>query len=777
MVSLTETAAAARRRNLLSGLLFAALILAVYSDPLFFRRNFTGRDLVVYNLPMEKKVHEAYARGQLPVWTPEISGGRPLLPNPNAGALYPGRPLLSALPFPVAMRLFPVLHWLAAGVGMMLLLGALGVSRGGAWIGAVTYALSGVAVSEVFFPHILPGMTLLPWTVFVFARRGGSRAWKLIAASIVFGLLFLAGDVFTSGMAAVSCLLWIVLEESRSERLPAFVLLCLAGLLGILLALPQIIATALWIPETNRAVLGMNLRQSLFFSVHPLRLFELVVPYPFGATWSLDDSELWAWSLFHGKGMGLFGSLYAGAFAVIAVLTSWRSPDRGARFARSLLVVALFVTVLPSLIPPAWEGLQSPLPLRNPEKFAVALILSLAVFSGLAFDRLRARSVFPRWTLVAAALLCVAAVAAALRPDVAGSLATTLIPSLPEMTRRAGRLLPGALAEGGLLWTATAVALLLLARRSRAAFLGSLALLTLVPIVANRRIARTLSEQEIFSPTRFARLLERLDPEHAYRTLGESLYRGDRTKIRFAGRDDEYTDAGRRFWYYHTPALWNRGMVFTYDFDVGDFSRVESLRRFSVVAAGFNDSGDFFANLSLKYGVRLSDQRPLPGYMQFGNDAVERWDVQKDALPHVRLAEAWTEETSALTALNAIPKLRLREIVVETGARGRGRSRPGEVRVLQNDPERLVVDVVALDPGWLFVLRGFWLHRSVQIDGRPVADFPAQVAFSAVPIPAGRHRVEWRELVPGGNVSRWGPVVFVLLSAVLLTRERRRKKA
>jgi hypothetical protein len=80
LVSLTETAAAARRRNLLSGLLFAALILAVYSDPLFFRRNFTGRDLVVYNLPMEKKVHEAYARGQLPVWTPEISGGRSFPP-------------------------------------------------------------------------------------------------------------------------------------------------------------------------------------------------------------------------------------------------------------------------------------------------------------------------------------------------------------------------------------------------------------------------------------------------------------------------------------------------------------------------------------------------------------------------------------------------------------------------------------------------------------------------------------------------------------------------
>ena len=99
---------------------FAALIVVVYADPLFSRRNFSGRDLVVYNLPMEKAIHDAYARGRLPVWMPEISGGRPLLPNPNAGAMYPVRPLLSILPFPLAMRLFPILHWIAAGIGVIL---------------------------------------------------------------------------------------------------------------------------------------------------------------------------------------------------------------------------------------------------------------------------------------------------------------------------------------------------------------------------------------------------------------------------------------------------------------------------------------------------------------------------------------------------------------------------------------------------------------------------------------------------------------------------------
>ena len=112
-------------KRILPALLFALLVLGAYSSALISRRNFAGRDLLVYNLPMEKTVHDAYARGQLPVWSPEISGGRPLLPNPNAGALYPLRAVLAGLPFPAAVRVFPILHWIAAGVGTIVLLGSL----------------------------------------------------------------------------------------------------------------------------------------------------------------------------------------------------------------------------------------------------------------------------------------------------------------------------------------------------------------------------------------------------------------------------------------------------------------------------------------------------------------------------------------------------------------------------------------------------------------------------------------------------------------------------
>ena len=83
------TPRAGRSAGLASAALFALLVVAVYSNPVFLRRNFAGRDLSAYNLAMEKAVHDAYARNQMPVWMPEVSGGRPLLPNPNAGALYP----------------------------------------------------------------------------------------------------------------------------------------------------------------------------------------------------------------------------------------------------------------------------------------------------------------------------------------------------------------------------------------------------------------------------------------------------------------------------------------------------------------------------------------------------------------------------------------------------------------------------------------------------------------------------------------------------------------
>ena len=751
--------------------LFAMLVVGAYADPLFFRRNFAGRDLVVYNLPLEKAMHDAYARGRVPVWMSEISGGRPLAPNPNAGALYPVRPLLSVLPFPISTRIFPLLHWILAGTGMVFLLRSLGASGAGAWLGAVTYVFSGVGVAEVFYPNLHPGMALLPWVVWTVARRTGSRAGKVVFLSFLYGLLFLAGDVFTIGMAILGSFLWIVVETERRERWGELGLLAVSLALAGLLAAPQILATALWIPETNRAALGMQLRESLFFSIHPLRLVELVVPFPYGACWSLDDAAIWGWPVFRYKGMGMFTSLYAGAFAVIALIATRRTKAPGFRFGRVLFVVALLISVPPSLVPSAWEKLPSPLPLRNPEKFSVVLVFALSVVAGLAFEELRRSTSRRRWTLAIAAALAALAGVAALFPGPVGTAAATAVGN-GRYAKIASEQLPLALAEGGLLWMTTLVALDWLRRSSRAALAGSLALLTIVPLAANRKIARTLTEIEVFSPTPFAMRIRRADPSGAFRTLGESLYALPSEFDRLYP-DDVYTESGRRTWIQHAQELWGRGSVFNNDFDVGDFSRMQALRRLSVAAAAYRDSQAFFGTFALRWGVRFRDQLPLSGYRRFGGDWRQDFDEMPDALPDIRLASTWVEERNVFDALTRLPRLRAGGAVVETGRRALGDSSGGIVHVLEKEPERLVVETVTRDPSWLLVLRGFWDYRDVSVDGRRVDAVPAQVAFSAVKVPAGRHRVEWEELLPGAGVSGYCPPLWALFSALILVRSRR----
>ncbi len=758
---------------------FAGLVIVLYADPLVLRRNYGGRDLIAYNLPMEKSIHDAWARGTLPVWTPEVSGGRPLAPNPNVGAFYPVRVLLSRVPFPLAMRVYPVLHWIAAGIGMLVLLAALGRSRGAAWIGAVTYAFSGVAVAEAFFPHILPGLTLLPWIIWAAARRSGSAISRLVVLSAFFALDFLAADVFTIALAVGCVGLWIALNEDEDapRRFGAAGRAGVAIALGALAAAPQIVATALWIPLTNRAILGIKLADSVFFSIHPWRLLELVIPYPFGGSWEMSAGAMWGAPIYRGRAMGIFPTLYCGAFAVIAAAVAWKSRERGARFARVLLVAASAVAVLPSLLPASWAAMSSPLPLRNPEKLAVAIAFALALFASIAVDdwRARPRRLVPM--LAVGALLAAAAWAAALFPEQAGRLAVGAIGGKGGRPADiAASRLPGALAEGGLLWMATVVALDALGRGRRRGVAAAIVLLSLVPIAANRKIAKTFREEDVLAPTAFARYVARHDPAGEYRTLGEALFRGTSLlELEQNGGALGDSEFSRRSWYQHTPVLWSRGTIFNEDFDAGDLSRVESLRKVSGMASGYLDADAFFGTVALRWGIRFRDQTPVPGYRPVGGDALQAWDEHVRAFPDIRLLEGWLEAPGALPALHAISQLRAGEVVVESGGQGRAAARPGQWHVLERAPERLVVDVEARDPTWLFVLRAWWPYRSIRVDGRSVEAVPAELAFSAVPIPAGRHRVEWEERLPGLEASRFGPPLFGMIVVGLLVAQKRRK--
>ena len=756
--------------------LFALFVAAVYVDPLAFRRNFAGRDLLPYHLPTEREIHDAWASGSLPVWTEHVSGGRPLLPNPNVGAFYPVRALLAFAPlsFPAAMRLYPVLHWIAAGVGMIALLRALGGSAWGAWLGAATYVFSGVGVSEVFYTNIHPGMALLPWIAWAAARRAPRLAARVLPLALLFALDLLAGDPFTIGIAFAACAAWIALETPPAERRAETGRLGASILLAGLAAAPQIVASALWAPLTNRAIVGLPLNVAAGFSVAPWRLLELLVPYPFGATWSLDSNDFWARA-----GMRtFFSSLFCGGLAVLALPFIASRKTRGSRFVLAFALGATAVCVLPWFLPAAWGAWRSPIPLRYPEKFAVALVFALALGAGLAADAFRSGARLPKWRLPAALVLVAFAVAARLAPDAVGSAATSALRVPARFSSDAGRQIAWALAEAGLFWIATLVGLELFRGRLRRVTLAGVLVLTAVPVVANRRIVRTFSEDALFSPPPFARWTARRDAAGAFRTLDESRYRPPSAlDAATQGREPVGNEFYRRSWFLYTPALWGRGTVLNADPDVGDLSRMESLRRLSALFPAAENGAALFASLSLRSAIRYRDQEPLPGFQPAGGDALQAWDESPGALPAIRVAAKWREAAGAVDALSALRTEQPGEIVVETGRSVAGLassppnvSAPGTVSAVADRGRRLSFSVEAARPAWVFVLRGFWPYRTVLVDGQPVEIVPAQLAFSALPIGAGKHRVDWREELPGGEVSWIGPVLALAGAMVVMRR-------
>jgi hypothetical protein len=748
--------------------LFALLVAAVYADPLFVGRAFTGRDLLAYGLPLEKATHEAWARGHLPAWNDDVSGGRPLLPNPNAGALYPLRPLLSPVPFPEAMRLFPVFHWVLAGWGMLALLGALGASREAGWIAAGTYAFSGVIVSEVFYLPLQAGAALQAWALWALVRPARSLGRKALGLGAVYGLMLLAGDAVSVGIALLAAVLWIATELAGGRRARAAQALAAGVLLGALLAAPQLIATALLVAQTQRAVTGLSLGETLSFSLSPWRLLEFVVPYPFGETWTLDASRNWGGGLVR----AFFTTLFCGAFAVVAFVAG--RGGRGSRFCTVLAAVSAALAVAGTFAPAALKALASPVPLRYPEKLVVGLVFAASVQAGLGFDRIaRAPVRAARLALGAAAALAALAACAALWPGAVRGFAASC-GAAAAARLQAPRQIPPALAEASLAWVATFAAVAVLGSGAAPRRLAAAALLAVLPVFATRRIALTDRAENVYPPTAFARAIARRDPAGRFRALDASRYRAPSVLERAAdAANPEGTAYYRRSWYFHTPSLWGRGTVFNSDLDAGDFSRTESLRRVSAFAAGDPAGTALFESLALRFAIRYRDQAPLPGFAPMGSSGLQEWDENPAALPDARLASGWREAPGAVEALAALPTLSPGEVVLETGRSASGKSADGSVQVLAKSPESLSLATSLPAPGWLFVLRGFWKHRQIQVDGLPVGSVPAQLAFTAIPIPAGEHRVDWREDVPGIWFSWIGPAVFAGTALLLFGRRPR----
>ena len=96
----------------LFGLIVVCFWRLIFTDWIFGRG-----DAYVYFSPYWMIRDSFLLKGQLPLWTPDLYMGSPLLADPQLGTLYPPNWLTLGLNAPNALRLSVLLHVAWAGLG------------------------------------------------------------------------------------------------------------------------------------------------------------------------------------------------------------------------------------------------------------------------------------------------------------------------------------------------------------------------------------------------------------------------------------------------------------------------------------------------------------------------------------------------------------------------------------------------------------------------------------------------------------------------------------
>jgi len=99
----------------------AALTAALFGKVLWGGEQFGYRDAAHFYYPLYQIVEQEWDAGRVPLWEPEENAGMPLLGNPTAAVLYPGKLIYRVLPYAWGARLYVVAHVLLAALAMFAL--------------------------------------------------------------------------------------------------------------------------------------------------------------------------------------------------------------------------------------------------------------------------------------------------------------------------------------------------------------------------------------------------------------------------------------------------------------------------------------------------------------------------------------------------------------------------------------------------------------------------------------------------------------------------------
>ncbi len=254
-------------------------------------------------VPWRVLVNDALRQGRLPLWTPLLGMGAPLMANYQSAVFYPPNWLAIVLPPEIAISALAVLHLSFAGVGMARLTRQFNLSNFGVAITGLTFCLSGYLTGRLWFITINNSIAWLPWIVLassplprlrhpspfpVCVAPTGEGEGPGVGArlSALIALQLLAGHAQTSFYTLLLAAAWLAWHSFNSSNRPRTLLLHgikfgFAVALAVGLTAIQLIPTYELLRQSPRAD-AAEYEFAATYSLWPWRLLTFFAPDLFG---------------------------------------------------------------------------------------------------------------------------------------------------------------------------------------------------------------------------------------------------------------------------------------------------------------------------------------------------------------------------------------------------------------------------------------------------------------------------------------------------------------
>ncbi|MEL6149652.1 MAG: YfhO family protein, partial [Chloroflexota bacterium] len=298
-----------RLRSLLPMLILLVLALVVFRELAFTDRILGRGGTFTYFYPYWTVRDNFFRAGELPLWTPDIFMGAPLLANPQIGALYPPNWLTIGLDAPNAVRVSILLHVAWATLGAyMLARRAVSLNVPGALVTAAVFGVGGYVGAHVEQINQLQGLSWFPWLFLLLHVAGDppGRPYRWIfLLGMALAMQILSGHTQTVFISGVGMGLYCV----ASFRWRGLLVLAGGGVIALVLASPQLIPTLELIGVSGREG-GLDANAALSFSFNPFIAGRGLLPSYDGKIFS----EFIAYIGITGVVLAVFGALSRARF-------------------------------------------------------------------------------------------------------------------------------------------------------------------------------------------------------------------------------------------------------------------------------------------------------------------------------------------------------------------------------------------------------------------------------------------------------------------------------